>query len=86
MTPALPAIPPLSDAEAQGFSLACACMARLGLALAKQPSVAGPLSDVMRDMRGQGLVLMASAAALERQIGQGALRRPRSRPGKGQGG
>lgn len=79
MTPALPATPPLSEAEARGFSLACACMARLGLALAKQPSVAGPVSDVVRDLRAQGTVLMASAAAMERQMGRGALPRPPGR-------
>ena len=66
----------LTPDERRGFSMACAAMAKMGQILARQPSVHGPVSDVIRDMRAQGLTLVACAAAFDRQLGMGAQRRP----------
>lgn len=69
----------LTPEERRGFSMACAAIAQFGRLLARQPSVAGPVSDVVRDARAQGLTLVATAAAFDRQLGMGAMERPAPR-------
>ena len=75
MTP-LPFDRDLTIEERRGFSMACAAMARMGQVLASQPTVAGPMSDAMRDSRERGRVLFATAAAFERRYGVSAVLRP----------
>jgi hypothetical protein len=79
MPPAFTPLPydrDLTPDERRGFSMACAAMARMGQLLASQPSVGGPVSDVIRDTRERGTVMFATACAFERRFGMGALRRP----------
>lgn len=74
----------LTPDERRGFSMACAAMAKMGQLLASQPSVAGPVSDVVRDTRERGAVMFATACAFERRYGLGALRRgDGALPGRG---
>lgn len=70
---------PMTEDERRGFSMACACIARMGRLLAAEPSVAGPMTDVMRDARAQGRMLIAVSTAFDRQLGAAALARPRPR-------
>lgn len=73
MTP-LPFDRDLTPEERAGFSMACAAMAKMGQLLARQPSVAGPVSDAIRDSRDRGAVMFATACAFERRFGLSALR------------
>jgi hypothetical protein len=66
----------MTDDERRGFSMACASIAQFGALLAREPTVAGPVADVIRDSRAQARVMVATAIAFDRQLGQGALRRP----------
>lgn len=80
----LPFDRPLNADEQRGFSIACACLATWGRQMAAAPSLApdGSLADALSSPRAQGMMLVATATALERTLGQGALRRPRPLPGR----
>ena len=74
----LPHDRPMTADEARGFSIACACMVTMGRQMANAPSTApdGSLVDALQSARAHGLAMVAVATALERTLGQGALRRP----------
>jgi hypothetical protein len=60
--------------EQRGFRMACACFATWGYQLAAEPSLAGSAEtdEVRSRFRKHGRVVAAMAAALDRQLGQGA--------------
>jgi hypothetical protein len=68
----------LTPDEQRGFSIACACLVTWGRQMAAAPSLApdGSLADALGSAQVQGMMLVATATALERTLGQGALRRP----------
>lgn len=60
----------MSPEEARGFRMACACFSTWGYQLAASPRLAGPKAseDVRQRFAAHGRFLMATAAALDRQI------------------
>ena len=62
----------LSPEEQRGFRMACACFATWGYQLVGQPRLAGakPTEEMRQRFAAHGRFLMATAAALDRQIGR----------------
>lgn len=60
----------LSDDEARGFRMACACFSTWGYQLAATPRLAGPKAteDLRQRFAAHGRVVMAMASAMDRQI------------------
>ncbi|MES2667426.1 MAG: hypothetical protein V4712_15110 [Pseudomonadota bacterium] len=64
--------PKMTAQERRGFRIACACFATMGRQMAREPSVAGPDQQhlITDAVRGQALMLMTVAAALDRTLGR----------------
>ncbi|GAB1361789.1 hypothetical protein MASR1M32_10250 [Rhodobacter sp.] len=66
----------LTPEERRGFSMACAAIAQFGGLMGREPIVAGPASEALRETRRQGRFVATIAIAFDRQLGMGALERP----------
>lgn len=62
----------MTDEERRGFRMALECVATMGRQMAREPSMPGPdrVHLITDAVRGQALMLIAVAAALEKTLAE----------------